>query len=226
MIDPAWPTTYCLLWTGGQILPKGDQSMWLLYDRTMFPLNAVAFCTKIWTIFRRVCSNIPTNVTTLTLSAFIQILFTRDRLTYAERHLMPPFLPPVWQAAGGCYAASALYASGTRLIPPRVSAFAREWNVHLWLRLSAARIRPPTPTSASWRKPSATHSDASRCCARDPAVSNVTLHHAFIHHPITFWVWKGLFWNQSADQAMQNVSCGSVRAVNWGKECNESLVNK
>lgn len=92
----------------------------------------------------------------------------------------PPFRVPLWQAAGGCCAASALYVSVIQLTRPRQSAFARGWTVRLWWPLCAVRTRPPIPMSASWRKPSATHSDASRCYARDPAVSNITIVSSFL----------------------------------------------
>lgn len=92
----------------------------------------------------------------------------------------PPFRLLLWQAAGGCCAASALCVSVIQLTRPRQSAFARGWTVRLWWPLCAVRIRPPIPMSASWRKPSATRSDASRCYARDPAVSNITVINSFI----------------------------------------------
>lgn len=126
----------------------------------------------------------------------------------------PPFFLPVWQAAEGCCAASALYVSVIRLTRPRLSVFAREWIVHPWWRLFAARIHPPTPMNASLRKPSATPSDASRCCARDHAVSNITclpnnqpatLRHwqktTLTTHSISFWTRKWFFFKQ-----MENIS--------------------
>lgn len=88
----------------------------------------------------------------------------------ARSHLASS-LPPFRQAAEGCCVASAPCVSETLLTPPRLSASASGWTARRWWRLFAAPIHPPTPTSASWRKLSATHSDASRCCARGPAVS-------------------------------------------------------
>ncbi|TMS16867.1 Agrin [Larimichthys crocea] len=55
--------------------------------------------------------------------------------------------------------------------PAKAECVCKRVECPSWWRLFAAQIRPPTPTSASWRKPSATHSDVSRCCARDPAQS-------------------------------------------------------
>lgn len=114
----------------------------------------------------------------------------------------PPFSLPFWQAAEECCVALALYVNVTRLTRPKLSVFAREWIVHPWWRLFAARIPPPTPMSVSLRKPSATHSDALRCCARDPAVSNISCQltnqqlletlakDIHFNNPISFWVWK------------------------------------
>lgn len=86
----------------------------------------------------------------------------------------PPLSLSVLQDVRECSVGLVLYVSVTQLIQAKLSVFARKSIVHLWWRLFAALIRPPTPMSASWRKPSATHSDASRCCARDPAVSTIT----------------------------------------------------
>lgn len=88
--------------------------------------------------------------------------------------LIPPLSIPVLQAVEECCVVLALYVSVTQLTRQRLSVFARDWTVHPWWHLFAAQIHPPTPMSVSWRKPSVTHSDASRFCARDPAVSTIT----------------------------------------------------
>lgn len=79
----------------------------------------------------------------------------------------------VFQLVGECCVVLVQCVRAIQPTGPRLSAFARKWTVHPWWRRFVAQIHPPTPMSVNWRKPNARHRDASRCCAKDRAVSTI-----------------------------------------------------